>query len=79
MALDKLDEEWYENQLVMFNEPGWKAFKEQVELMRSAHSSILTVKNADELFKRLGQVDIMTWILNWEESVKQQYEQAQND
>lgn len=76
MALDREDEEWYANQMELFNHPGWKAFIEQVTIMRTAHNNILTVKNGDDLFKRLGQVDILMWIEGWEEAVRQQFEQA---
>lgn len=73
--IDKEDEAWYEDQLTLFNHPGWKAFIEHVGVMKASHANILTVKNAEELFKRLGQVDIMIWIEGWEEAVRQQYEQ----
>jgi hypothetical protein len=67
-------ESYYEEQLSMFTSQGWKDFIEQVETIVSANT-IDAVNSEKELFLTKGRLDILRWILSWENLVRTAMEQ----
>lgn len=67
-------EYYYEEQLSMFTTQGWKDFIEQVENIVSANT-IDAVNSEKELFLTKGRLDILRWILSWENLVRTAMEQ----
>ena len=76
--MDKETELWYENQFDMFYKQGWKDLVEQVKELRDSYNQVSTIKDEKELHKRLGQLDILDWLVNWEESVNASFKDLQN-
>lgn len=75
MALDKELEVWYENQFDMLASAGWKELVEQLKELKSNYSDIEALNSEKDLWFRRGQLDILNWLLMWEESVNEQYKE----
>lgn len=67
-------ESYYEEQLSMFTSQGWKDFIEQVGNIVSANT-IDAVNSEKDLFLTKGRLDILRWILSWENLVRTAMEQ----
>ena len=72
-------EVYYENQFHMTSSQGWKDLTEKVKEMVQKDSNLMTVKDKEELFKRQGRLDILTWLLNWRELCEITYKDLQNE
>ena len=67
-------QEYYEDQLSMFASQGWKDFIEQANNIVSANT-IDSVNSEKDLFMTKGRLDILRWILSWENLVRTAMEQ----
>lgn len=62
--MDKALQEYYEARFEMMSSQGWLDFIEDVESVIANYEKVLDIKDAEELFKRKGQLDILYWIVN---------------
>lgn len=62
--MDKALQEYYEARFDMMSTQGWKDFIEDVEKIVEAYDKVLDIRDAEELWKRKGQLDILNWVLN---------------
>lgn len=69
--MDKETEQWYDNQFDMFNLPGWKELIEQAKDIRENASKIGLINTSDQLFFVKGQLDILNWLIGWENKVNE--------
>ena len=76
--MDKELQTWYENQFDMMAKPGWTDFIEKVSEIQESTSDITTVADAQQLYYRQGQLDIIRWLLGWKETCSKVYEELQN-
>jgi len=67
--MDKETEQWYEHQFDMFNLEGWKELIEQAKDIRDNASKIGLINTSDQLFFVKGQLDILNWLIGWENKV----------
>lgn len=72
-------QQWYEDQFTLFNCTGYAALLETVSKMRSNYESLRNLKDEDDLRFRKGQLDILDWFTNWQNSVEQNYKDLQNE
>jgi hypothetical protein len=78
MIIDPELEKYYNNYLELFMADGWKQFKEDTEnVMKSIN--LLNLEDAKQLHLAQGQMEILNWILDWENSVKNSYETLQSE
>ena len=77
--MNKELETYFENQFDVTSSQGWKDLMEKVKEMVQKDSNLMTVKTEEELFKRQGRLDIMTWLLNWRELCEITYKDLQNE
>lgn len=77
--MDKELQTWYENQFDLMARPGWSDLMEKFSELKVATSDISTVQDAQQLHFRQGQLDIITWLLNWKSTCEKVYEDIQND
>ena len=76
--MDKEIEVWHENQFDLFHRQGWKDLIEQALKLRDTYNQLVTVRDEKELHKRLGQLDILDWLISWEEAVNNNFKDLQN-
>lgn len=60
---DKELEKYYEEQFSMFSTIGWRDFVEDMQTLYDAVDDLGTIENAQTLWFRKGQIDILNLIL----------------
>ena len=69
-------EKYYDDYLNLFMTDGWKEFIKDTENVKKS-INFLSLEDAKQLHLAQGQTEILNWILNWEESVKNSFESLQ--
>ena len=76
--LDPELEKYYNNYLDLFMTKGWKQFEEDTNnVIKSIN--LLSLENAKALHLAQGQMEILNWVLDWKNSVKNSYESLQEE
>ena len=70
---------YYEETFSMMATQGWKALMEDLEKLKQELENIRTVKDAQILSYRQGQLDILDLILNRKKTCEDIYEQLQQE
>jgi len=70
---------WYEEQFTLFNSQGWKDLIEQMKEMQKNYENLRNLPSDDTLKFRQGQLDILDWIVGWQQSVEQNFKELQNE
>lgn len=73
--MDKELQTYYEETFSMMATEGWKALMEDLEKLKQELENIRTVKDAQTLSYRQGQLDILDLILNRKKTCEEIYEQ----
>ncbi len=74
-----VNEEYYDNYRMLFNEPGWKQFKEDMtETLRLVKENMEKVKTTQELYYHKGVIANLTSIANFEKNFRT-LEEKMND
>lgn len=76
--MDKELQTWYENQFDMMSKQGWSDLMQKFSELKESTGDISTVLDAQNLYFRQGQLDIIQWLLNWKSSCEKVYEDLQN-
>lgn len=71
---DKDLDRYYQERFITTGTPGWSEWMEEVKVLRDSYADISHVRNAEELYFRKGQVDILDWILNVRELATSTYD-----
>lgn len=71
-------EKYYETYFDLFTTDGWKQFVEDISSSAN-HFNIRTVKDESELKFMQGQLLILDHIVNWEVSVRNNYDSINNE
>ena len=77
--MDPKLQEYYESLLSLFSTDGWKNFQEDMRNSLDSLKDIQTVSNAEEFWVRKGQVQTLSFIVNYEQTAKAAYEELTND
>lgn len=70
---------YYEETFSMMSTQGWKFLIEDFNKLKQELENIRTVKDAQTLSYRQGQLDILDLILNRKETCEEVYEQLQQE
>ena len=73
--MDKELQKYYEETFSMTSTEGWKYFVEDMENLRKTVDSVSTTLNAEDLFFKKGQLDILTLILTRKKICEESYNQ----
>lgn len=75
------DKEYYDALLEMFTDSkGWKYFVEEInKWYEGEEKNWHTVNSSDEFFMSKGKLQVLTYITNFEEVVKNHLRQAEED
>jgi len=66
--MDRELEEYYTNQFDMMASQGWKDLMQTVDAMLKKELDVMSIKDAEDLYKRQGRLDILNWVANWKET-----------
>lgn len=72
-------QKYYEDTFSMMSTEGWKALMEDLEKLKQELENIRTVKDAQTLSYRQGQLDILDLILNRKKTCEEIYEQLEQE
>lgn len=77
--MDKELQKYYEETFSMMSTQGWAFLLEDLEKLKQELENIRTVKDAQSLSYRQGQLDILDLILNRKKTCEEVYEQLQQE
>lgn len=77
--MDKDTQQYFDKYFDMFASEGWKQFIEDMEGNRDLMSDLMTVKDANDLFYRKGQVDVLNRIVNFQDSIENAHKVLANE
>lgn len=77
--MDKDTQQYFDKYFDLFASQGWKQFIEDMEGNRDLMSDLMTVKDANDLFYRKGQVDVLNRIVNFQDSIENAHKVLANE
>lgn len=77
--MEKDTEQYFNNYWDLFASEGWKQFIEDIEENRTLMSDLMAVKDANDLFYRKGQLEILNRIVSLKELLERSYKEAQDE
>lgn len=75
--MDKETQQYFEDYFDLFSTDGWKQFIEELEDIIDTFS-IENIKDQDDLKTTQGQLQILNRIANFEDSIRNAYDQAED-
>lgn len=77
--MDKDTQQYFDRYFDMFASEGWKQFIEDMEGNRDLMSDLMTVKDANDLYYRKGQIDVLNRMVNFQDSIENAYKVVTNE
>lgn len=77
--MDKQLQDYYEARLSMFSERGWKDLIEDVVKIQQTVDTISGIPDAKTLHFKQGELSILNWLLNLEESSNEAYTELKGE
>lgn len=77
--MDKELQTYYEETFSMMATQGWDFLMEDLEKLKQQVQNIRTVEDAQQLYYRQGQLDILDLMLNRKKTCEEVYEQLQGE
>lgn len=77
--MDKELERYFEIYFDLFASEGWKQFIEDTEGNINLVSDLMSVKDANDLYYRKGQLETLNRIVNFKELIERSYKEQQQD
>lgn len=77
--MDKETEDYFDGQFSMFTTRGWQDFIAQVTDMQQVYDKISNVDTPERMYFKKGQIDILSWVKEWQDTVTQTFKTLQDD
>jgi hypothetical protein len=77
--MDRELQTYYENQFDLMSHPGWKDLVDKFKELKAQYNDLSIVPDAQTLYTRQGQLDILNWLLSWKESCETAWKNLQQD
>jgi hypothetical protein len=77
--VDKDTQDYFDRYFDLFASQGWKQFIEDMEDNRTLMSDLLTVKDANDLYYRKGQLEVLNRIVNFQLAIENAFEEVTNE
>ena len=77
--MDRELQDYYENRFGLFGTKGWKELIEDVEKIKESVDSLRGADTLEQLYFKKGELSILNWLLNLEDSSKEVYDQLQEE
>lgn len=77
--MEKDAQQYFNDFMDLWPTPGWKQFIEEVESMKVLANSVEATADANDLFFRKGQLQVINSILNLEYIVEAAYKNGKDD
>ncbi len=77
--MEKETEIYYNKYFDLFQTDGWKQLIEELEQNALVINSVEATKDANDLYMRKGQINVLAYILNLESTTNANYEELVKD
>ena len=78
-SIDQETEQYYNKYFDLFNNPGWKQLIEELKQNALVINSVEATKDQNDLYVRKGQLNVLAYILNFETTTNNNYEELTSD
>tara|TARA_Y100000589_G_C26808893_1_gene488979 strand:+ start:200 stop:448 length:249 start_codon:yes stop_codon:yes gene_type:complete len=78
-SMEKETEIYYNKYFDLFQTDGWKQLIEELEQNALVINSVEATKDANDLYMRKGQINVLAYILNLESTTNANYEELVKD
>ena len=78
-SMDKETEEYYNKYFDLFTTDGWKQLIEDLKQNALSINSVEATKDANDLYLRKGQLNVLAYLLNLEATVNTNFEELQKE
>tara|TARA_R100001460_G_scaffold90847_1_gene132568 strand:- start:525 stop:773 length:249 start_codon:yes stop_codon:yes gene_type:complete len=78
-SMEKETEIYYNKYFDLFQTDGWKQLIEELEENALVINSVEATKDANDLYMRKGQINVLAYILNLESTTNANYEELVKD
>jgi hypothetical protein len=78
-SIDQETEQYYNKYFDLFNNPGWKQLIEELKQNALVINSVEATKDQNDLYVRKGQINVLAYILNFETTTNNNYEELTSD
>ena len=68
-------EKYYENFFDLFAQVGWKQFIDELKQNAAVMNSVEATKDANDLYFRKGQLNVLAFVINLEDSIRNSFEE----
>jgi hypothetical protein len=76
-SMNKETESYYNKYFDLFRTDGWKQLIEELTQNALVINSVEAVKDKDDLYVRKGQLNVLAYILNFEATINNNFEELQ--
>jgi len=77
--VDKETQDYFDRYFDLFASQGWKQFIEDMEDNRTLMSDLLTIKDANDLYYRKGQLEVLNRIVNFQLAIENAYKEVTDE
>ena len=72
-------QKYYEARFDMMASQGWKDLIEDIQRMATAYDKVERIKEVEDLYFTKGQLDILNWIINLQETSSEAYKELSDE
>lgn len=72
--MDREDEKYYNDYFDLFRSDGWKQLIEELTQNAATINNVAVIKDAEDLFFRQGQLEVLVSLLKFEDSINNSYD-----
>lgn len=72
-------QKYYEARFDMMASQGWKDLIEDIQAMATAYDKVERIKEVEDLYFTKGQLDILNWVINLQETSSEAYKELSNE
>ena len=73
--MDQETQQYYDNYFTLFSTDGWKQLIEELQQNALVINSVEATKDANDLYMRKGQINVLAYILNLESTTNANYDE----
>ena len=72
--MDRDDEAYYNSYFDLFRTDGWKQLIGELTQNAATINNVAVIKDAEDLFFRQGQLEVLVYLLQFEDSINNSYD-----
>ena len=77
--MDQETQQYYDNYFTLFSTDGWQQLIEELKQNALVINSVEATKDANDLYVRKGQLNVLAYLLNLEAATNTNYDELKNN